>query len=276
LVVEQELRLLMNSWERTLTGKGQALLVIGEPGIGKSRLVQQFHQQIAGTPHAWAEGTASRFFQNTPFYAVADTVRSLQEIYSLGRVSSAQGRSRRRPSAVNAEGSNGQTTNRAPAKIVDQVERLRSSLEWELDPSVAQLFLAVHGEDPAPQLASREQRRRSMSGLVKWVLSATKVMPVVIVIEDLHWADPSTLELIELLVQQSGKASLMLLQTTRPKFHVGWQPSTHLVQISLSPLNPGSARTMVDRVARQTILPDETIKAVVNKQRPECRCLLRS
>ena len=78
---EEELRLLMNSWERTLTGQGHAVLIIGEPGIGKSRLVQQFHQGIAGIPHAWAEATASRFFQNTPFYSVANTVHALQEIY---------------------------------------------------------------------------------------------------------------------------------------------------------------------------------------------------
>jgi class 3 adenylate cyclase/tetratricopeptide (TPR) repeat protein len=262
---EKEVRLLMNSWERTLAGEGQAVLIIGEPGIGKSRLVQQFRQRIAGIPHAWAEAAASRFFQNTPFYAVADAVRTVQEIYSLGRVSAAQGRSRRRTSPVNTEGSNGQSTNRAPAKIEEQVKRLRSALEWESDPSVAQLFVAVRGESPAPQFASGEQRRRLMSALVKWVLSATKVMPVVIAIEDLHWADPSTLELIELLVQQSGKAPLMLLQTARPEFHVGWQPSTHLVHISLNALNSNSARTMVAGVAGQTILPEETIKAVVER-----------
>ena len=69
---EDELRLLMSRWERALDGEGQVALIIGEAGIGKSRLVQRFHEQIAGTPHTWIEAAAGAFFQNTPFYPVAE------------------------------------------------------------------------------------------------------------------------------------------------------------------------------------------------------------
>ncbi|MBV8360181.1 MAG: AAA family ATPase, partial [Deltaproteobacteria bacterium] len=72
---EDELRLLNNRWERALEGEGQVVLVVGEAGIGKSRLVQRFHEQIAGTPHTWIESGASAFFQNTPFYAVIEMLR---------------------------------------------------------------------------------------------------------------------------------------------------------------------------------------------------------
>src|SRR4029077_3658790 len=68
---EDELRSLMNRWERALDGEGQVALIIGEAGIGKSRLVQRFHEQIAQTPHTWIEAAAGPFFQNTPFYPVA-------------------------------------------------------------------------------------------------------------------------------------------------------------------------------------------------------------
>jgi AAA ATPase domain len=72
---EDELRLLMSRWERALDGEGQVALIIGEAGIGKSRLLQRFHEQIGGTPHSWIEAGAGAFFQNTPFYPVTELLR---------------------------------------------------------------------------------------------------------------------------------------------------------------------------------------------------------
>ena len=72
---EDELRSLTSRWERVLDGEGQVALIIGEAGIGKSRLVQRFHEQIAGTPHTWVEAGAGAFFQNTPFYPITELLR---------------------------------------------------------------------------------------------------------------------------------------------------------------------------------------------------------
>ena len=74
---EDELRSLMNRWERALDGEGQVALIVGEAGIGKSRMVQRFREQIAGTPHTWVEAAAGPFFQNTPFFAVTEMLREL-------------------------------------------------------------------------------------------------------------------------------------------------------------------------------------------------------
>ena len=74
---EDELRLLMSRWERALEGEGQVALIVGEAGIGKSRMVQRFREQIAGTPHTWVEAAAGAFYQNTPFYAVTEMLREL-------------------------------------------------------------------------------------------------------------------------------------------------------------------------------------------------------
>src|SRR5712671_7389969 len=74
---EDELRSLMNRWERALDGEGQVALIVGEAGIGKSRLVQRFREQITGTPHTWIEAGAGAFFQNTPFYPVTEMLRQM-------------------------------------------------------------------------------------------------------------------------------------------------------------------------------------------------------
>src|ERR1700751_6486624 len=65
----------MSRWERALSGEGQVAFIIGEAGIGKSRLLQQFHQHIGGTPHTWIEAHGGAFFQNTPFYPVTELLQ---------------------------------------------------------------------------------------------------------------------------------------------------------------------------------------------------------
>ncbi|MBV8056123.1 MAG: AAA family ATPase, partial [Deltaproteobacteria bacterium] len=265
---DEELRLLINRWERALVSAGQAVLIIGEAGIGKSRLVQHFHQQIAATPHGWTEAAASPFFQNTPFYPVTDMVRGLQESYGekLGRVGElvVQRRSRKRTGLIPVGGPNGQSANGAFTKKETQVGGLQSALELDL-PQIAQLFVAAPVEDPASPLASAPQRRRLLSTLVEWVLGGAQVMPVVIAIENLHWADPSTLELLELLIEQCAQAPLLLLFTARPEFRAHWRPGTQLVQATLNPLNTSSARAMVEKVAGQKTLSEATITAVVER-----------
>jgi predicted ATPase len=176
-----------------------------------------------------------------------------------------QQRSQRRSSLISARGSNGQSTNDAFTKKGEQIGRLESALESELDPPpIAQLFLAPPVADPASPLASVQQRRRLLSTLVEWVLGAAQVVPVVIAIEDLHWADPSTLELIELIIEQCAKAPLLLC-TARPEFRAHWQPRSYCMQITLNPLNAYTAQTIVEKIAGQKILSEETITAVVER-----------
>ena len=85
---EDELRSLMSRWERVLDGEGQVALIIGEAGIGKSRLLQRFHEQIAGTPHTWIEAAAGAFFQNTPFYPVTEMLRQFLGDDAVSKASS--------------------------------------------------------------------------------------------------------------------------------------------------------------------------------------------
>src|SRR5262249_52163732 len=144
----------------------------------KSRLVRRFQEEVSGQPHTWASATAAPFYQNTPFYAVAELLRDLLPA----------------------------TSNESPE---ESLGRLESSLEVagctpaEAIPLVAPIFNLPLSDKYQPSLlAPEQQRRRLLAILVDWLFSFARDQPLAIAIEDLHWADPSTLELIQLLGEQ--------------------------------------------------------------------------
>jgi class 3 adenylate cyclase/tetratricopeptide (TPR) repeat protein len=238
---EDELRLLMNRWERALDGEGQVALIIGEAGIGKSRLVQHFHVQITGTPHTWIDLAAAPIFQNTPFYPVGDMLK--QALAWRGNESAEE-----------------------------QLTRLESALELarvkpaEALPLLAPLLnLALPAKYPPSALSPEQQRRRLLATLVELAMGFARVQPTVITIEDLHWADPSTLELIQLLVEQRARVPLLLVYTARPEFRPQWPLRAHHTQIMLNRLSDRQAREMVVQVAAGSALAAETAESVVGR-----------
>ena len=238
---EDEMRLLMSRWERALEGEGQVTLIIGEAGIGKSRLVQRFREQIAGTPHTWVEAAAGAFYQNTPFHAVTEMLR---ELLAWRGDESAEERLARLEPALELAGLK-------PAEALPLIAPL--------------LNLPMPEKYPAPAFSPDQQRRRLLATLVEWALGAARVQPTVIAIEDLHWADPSTLELLHLLVGQGATARLLLLFTARPEFRAQWPQRAHHTQITLNRLTSRNVRTMVEEVAAHKALSKETINTVVER-----------
>jgi class 3 adenylate cyclase len=184
---EDELLLLKNRWERALEGEGQVVLVIGEAGIGKSRLLQRFHELIPTGPHLWIEAAAAPFFQNTPFHAIAELLRQLVGQASLPATDA---------QAARATASDGA----AQLETNERLEQLESALVLsglkpaEAVPLIAPLLnLPASAKYSPPLIPPEQQRRRLLAMLVEWVLGAARVQPLTITIEDLHWADASTL-----------------------------------------------------------------------------------
>jgi class 3 adenylate cyclase len=236
-----ELRLLINRWERAVEGEGQVVLVTGEPGIGKSRLVQRFHEELALHPHTWLESGAVPFFQNTPFSAFINILQ--QGLHWEGGQSAEQ-----KLAALEASLAN------AGVNLDEGVPLLAHIMELPLDRNYAPLSLS-----PA------EQRMRLLASLGTWVFAVAKDHPLIVAIEDLHWADPSTLELMRLLVEQGPTSRLLLLCTARPEFHASWAVRAHHTQITLNRLSTRDVRAMIAQVAVGNALADDTIKAVIER-----------
>jgi predicted ATPase len=202
-------------------------------------LLQRFHEQITDTPHTWVEAAAGALYQNTPFYSVTEMLR---EFLAWRRDESA-------------------------GEHLTQLER---ALELAgLKPAVSLPLIAplLNLTTPAKysplSLPPEEQRRRLLATLVEWVLGHARAQPTIVVTEDLHWADPSTLELIQLLVEQGRTARLLLMCTARPEFGVQLPLRSHHVQIMLDRLSDRQAREMAERVAAETLLRAETLKIIV-------------
>jgi class 3 adenylate cyclase/tetratricopeptide (TPR) repeat protein len=238
---EAELRLLMSAWERVVDGYGQAVLMAGEAGIGKSRLLYHFREQIAGHAHTWLESASSPFSRNTPFYPIGEMLR--QSLHWDSKPNAEQ-----RLAALET------SLGRAGLKLSEALPLIAQFLE-----------LPLSGEHAPLSLTPEQQRKGLLATLAGWACGAAKDRPIVLATEDLHWADASTLELIQLLTEQGAKARLLVLSTARPEFHPEWRARSHHSHITLDRLSVPDVRGMIAQLVADKALSDETINAVIER-----------
>ena len=232
---EEELGLLTRRWERARAGEGQLVLVVGEPGLGKSRLIEEFHSQLVETPHTWSEWSASQLLQNTPLHPIAE----------WGRLRFG-------------------TDAPAEQRLADLEGTLRLT---GLDPAEHAPLLAPLVDIPLPpdratNLPPEELRRRQLAGMTAWVLAGARSQPLVLAFEDLHWADPTSLDLLRAFAERGAQAPLLVLVTTRPEFRAPWSLRSHHSLISLSPLDRTGVARMVGEISARHALSKELIEGV--------------
>jgi predicted ATPase len=233
---DEEIAMLMRRWERARLGDGQLALIVGESGLGKSRLIEEFHRRLRDTPHTWVEWSCSQLLQNTPLHPIAEW-----------------GRARFGGADIPAE-----------RRLAD----LEASLgQVKLDPAENAPLLAPLLDIPLPQdralsVASEELRRRQLAALTNWVLAGAKVQPVVLAFEDLHWTDPTTLDVLRALAERGPQVPLYIVATTRPEFRPPWSMRSHHGTISLAPLDRAQVRDMVAELSARHALPKEVVEDV--------------
>jgi predicted ATPase len=256
---ESELRLLGERLELARQGEGQVALIIGEAGIGKSRLIQRFHEQLIGQPK-WLEAGAVPFFRNTPFHAIAELLRQLVGQAFLSTTDAQAAR------AVAGDGEAQFETNEGLAQL-ESALLIAGLKPAESIPLIAPLLnLPSFAKYPPPPISPEQQRRRRLLAvLVEWVLVAARARAFTIVIEDLHWADASTLEVVQLLAEQGPTAHLLLLCTARPEFHPQWPLRAHHTQITLNRLSARNVREMIEQVAARNALAGKTVETVIER-----------
>jgi class 3 adenylate cyclase len=238
---EEELGLLQRRWAQAKESAGQVVLLSGEAGIGKSRLVQTLKEHVIAEGATRIEFRCSPYHQNSAFSPI---IEHLQRLLQFAPHETPQAKLAKLQAALAAY--------RFP-----QADTL---------PLLAALLSLPHPEGTPPlTLSPQKQKQKTQEALVAWIVEEAERAAVYCAWEDLHWADPSTLELLTLYLEQIPTTRVFTVLTFRPEFTPPWNPRSYLTQLTLSRLARQQVETMVEEVTGGKALPSEVLQQIVAK-----------
>ena len=240
---EQEVGLLLERWAQVKDGLGQVVLLSGEAGIGKSRLVRVLTEQVASEPQAWLTPCqCSPYYQNSALYPVIDLLERVVLQFERD-----------------------ETPQQKLAKLEGFLVQYGLPLAEAVPLFAALLSLPTTADYAHLTMSPEQQKQRTLHAFLTILLRRAAQQPLLFVVEDLHWVDPTTLELLSLLVDQGPTARILALWTFRPDFSPPWTGRSHLTQVTLPRLPHRQAAAMTDWVAHGKVLPAEVVEQVVSK-----------
>ena len=240
---EQEIGLLFERWERVEEGLGQVVLLGGEAGIGKSRLVLALKERVAQDPRTWLTPCqCSAYHCNSAFYPLIDLLERV--VLQFQR-----------------DDDQNKKLSRLEGFLIQYGFHLPETV-----PLFANLLSVPLGDKYIPSsLTPERQKQQFFQALLKILLEISTRQPLLVVMEDLHWADPTTLEFLDLLVQQVPTTRIFALFTFRPQYNPPWSGRAYLTTLMLHRLPRKQSANMVQHVIGGKAFPDEVIDQVVSK-----------
>jgi class 3 adenylate cyclase len=239
---ESEVTVLLERWEQVKNGHGQIVLLTGEGGIGKSRLVQVLQEHVANEPHTRWECRSAEYSQNTALFPLVDLFQRLWQFEAH------------------------ETPNAKWEKLEHALRQYRLLLE-ESVPLFAPLLSLPLPENRYPQLnlSPQRQRQKTLETLVAILQEHAGQHPVLLIVEDLHWTDPTTLELLHLVTEQIPTTSMLAILTCRPHFHPVWHHRSYLTEITVNRLSHTQVEQIVIRMTDGKTFPQEVLQQIITK-----------
>src|SRR5262245_24618868 len=241
---EPELAALVQTLERAGAGHGQVVAVVGEAGVGKSRLVYEFVRSHRTQGWRVLESASVSYGKAIPYFPVIDLLRRYTHIEERDDVRTIR------------------------AKVTGQVLTLDATLQ-ETIPALLSLLEAVPEDSLFRNLDPPQRRQRTLEALKRVLLRESQMQPLVLVFEDLHWIDAETQALLGSLVESLPTAHVLLLINYRPEYQHGWGSRTYYTQLRLDPLPPASADVLL-----QALLGDDVEATGRSPLQPLTRLLI--
>jgi class 3 adenylate cyclase len=239
---EQEVGLLVERWEQVKAGHGQVILLSGDAGIGKSRLVQVLKEHVANQPHTCWECRSLSYFEHTALFPLTDLFHRLLRFQAE------------------------ESPDEKLEKLEQMLRQYRLSVE-ESVPLFAPLLSLPLQEHRYPllNLSPQRQRQKTLEAIVAILQEHAEQHPVLFILEDLHWTDPTTLECIALLLDQTPTASMLVLLTCRPHFQPAWHHRSYLTEMTLNHLSQAQVAQIVHSMTAGKTLPPEMLQQIMAK-----------
>jgi TOMM system kinase/cyclase fusion protein len=236
-----ESELLRQRWRQVQAGIGQGILITGEPGIGKSRLAQELVQEARDTPHTFLECRCAPEWRHNTLRPLVDV---LERMLGLDR---------------------GSTVEQSIAALEALLSRYGFVLAETLPLFASLLSLKdTSGRYAPPAMSPQRQKEETFQALLGLLFEMAEQQPVLLLVEDLHWADPTTLEWLSALAREVAGAHLYAVFTARSEFTPSW-PAAQVLQVQLGRLERPQVEEMVRRLTRETPLPREVVERMVER-----------
>jgi DNA-binding winged helix-turn-helix (wHTH) protein/tetratricopeptide (TPR) repeat protein len=235
-----ELELLRSRWRQVVDGEGRAVVIAGEAGIGKSHLVHALQQRLADEPHLQLRFFCSPYHRTSALFPISSY---------FGRAAAFQG----------------------DETAGDRLDRLNellapSAARPEQVGLVAELLgLPPLGRYRPPELTPQQRKEKIFEVVLSHILALSRRQPVMMLFEDVHWIDPTSLELLTALIERAQNARMLVLVTARPEFIAPWARHAHVTSLSLPRLSRREGAALVGEITGGKVLPDPVFNQILDR-----------